>query len=813
MALICVVTTFGSSSSAAFLIKLDDAILPPGQIGEVNLWLERTDENDAPTKVQFRVEFDPSIVQLLDDETGPLIPDSLLRLWYSKNVEVVPLADGAATVTVSGGERQITTFDDQRPAGEPLRQVNPFPLGALRFYACGSPEAYGSISTTVISSVDGGGKTLQPPVSHVATIGIGPLVPFLSVTPAILEIPADEETTVIQIRNLGAGNLQPTAQVTSGGEWLNIVPCSNAVYAFPGRNLTKTTQTAVIRIEAPGAENSPLDVPVVKAGIPTLPKADFDAAPRQGVAPLAVQFTDKSQPTDQVIYWSWDFGDGSLPGKEQNPQHTYSRPGVYTVGLKVDDLSGSPIPQEIKNDLITVTQQVTLRFYVSTAGNDVDGNGTREKPFATVSRAMRDAGNVATDTQPAEIYLMRDTSGQPALFEEQVIFAPNVHLSGEGPESPSPQSFVLRFFSEAATPNAVVIGGRNAQLENCTVTMPAARTEFFELVDIEEKPMTMKNVILDGARSLNSIGLRIVGRGSSDSKVENCLFRYLNLGIFAVESGARFSRNHFENISVNDDSDAIIVGFTGKANPPTPLFGNAGNLKDTGFNLFENVSDKFIFYQERRDTSTDAEYNDWGFDDPKDIALHIDEKASVNIAHHIRSVTKIVPGAIIGTIFEEGTTQPVKGTTSDVNISLLGGKTAAIYDPENGVYTFPAVSAGSSRIDVNVTGYTGQSRRISHNGVETKVENFVLQRQGTTTPTPTPGGCAAKIAFQDQPELLDALRRFRDQGLGKSALGKTLVEGYYRVAPGLAGAVKSSSDVRAMFIALAGPFATLGRRL
>ena len=48
---------------------------------------------------------------------------------------------------------------------------------------------------------------------------------------------------------------------------------------------------------------------------------------------LTVQFNDTS--SNIPTFWDWDFGDGSAHGDQQNPSHTYSKPGNYTVVLTV----------------------------------------------------------------------------------------------------------------------------------------------------------------------------------------------------------------------------------------------------------------------------------------------------------------------------------------------------------------------------------------------------------------------------------------------------------------------------------------------
>lgn len=70
-----------------------------------------------------------------------------------------------------------------------------------------------------------------------------------------------------------------------------------------------------------------------KQGGAQIPVAvDFIANVTSGNAPLTVQFSD--QTTGPVSQWWWFFGDGG-GSTEQNPSHTYTGDGVYTVYLVV----------------------------------------------------------------------------------------------------------------------------------------------------------------------------------------------------------------------------------------------------------------------------------------------------------------------------------------------------------------------------------------------------------------------------------------------------------------------------------------------
>jgi uncharacterized repeat protein (TIGR02543 family) len=77
--------------------------------------------------------------------------------------------------------------------------------------------------------------------------------------------------------------------------------------------------------------------------------AGFSGSPTSGPAPLTVNFTDQST---GATSWSWDFGDTGT-STEQNPNHTYTGPGVYSVALTVGN--GSGYDTVTRTDYITVT--------------------------------------------------------------------------------------------------------------------------------------------------------------------------------------------------------------------------------------------------------------------------------------------------------------------------------------------------------------------------------------------------------------------------------------------------------------------------
>ena len=82
------------------------------------------------------------------------------------------------------------------------------------------------------------------------------------------------------------------------------------------------------------------------------PAADFNASETAGYAPFVVDFTDLSAPgTSPITSWAWDFGDDET-SEEQNPAHSYTDAGTYSVALTVATAVGTGT--ETKTDYIMV---------------------------------------------------------------------------------------------------------------------------------------------------------------------------------------------------------------------------------------------------------------------------------------------------------------------------------------------------------------------------------------------------------------------------------------------------------------------------
>jgi PKD repeat protein len=93
------------------------------------------------------------------------------------------------------------------------------------------------------------------------------------------------------------------------------------------------------------------------------PVADFTGTPTAAAAPLSVTFTDSS--TNTPTSWLWDFGDGAT-STSQNPTHSYTTSGIYTVALTATNAGGSNT--KTRTAYITATETIG---YATGGGIDI----------------------------------------------------------------------------------------------------------------------------------------------------------------------------------------------------------------------------------------------------------------------------------------------------------------------------------------------------------------------------------------------------------------------------------------------------------
>ncbi|MGB9941312.1 PKD domain-containing protein [Methanosarcina sp.] len=135
------------------------------------------------------------------------------------------------------------------------------------------------------------------------------------------------------------------------------------------------------------------------------PVAAFSASPASGKAPLTVSFTDQS--TGSTTSRKWTFGDGTYSTGE-NPVHTYSKAGSYSVTLTASNADGSNTLT--KSSYIVVSNVLNgpvTGFSASPASGkppltvDFTGQG---KGSPTSWKWSFGDGNTSTDKNPIHTY-------------------------------------------------------------------------------------------------------------------------------------------------------------------------------------------------------------------------------------------------------------------------------------------------------------------------------------------------------------------------------------------------------------------------
>lgn len=191
--------------------------------------------------------------------------------------------------------------------------------GVDNTYGYGRVNIYGSLSL-----LGGGGSPPVADFSGTPTSGTAPLVVNFS----DLSSGAPDSWSWSFGDGGNSSSQNPSHTYTTPGSYTVSLTASNA------NGSDGETKTAYIVVDAPAA-----------------PTANFNGTPLSGTAPLEVNFLDAS--TDGPTSWSWTFGDSGT-SSAQNPTHTYTTPGVYTVALTATNANGSDV--ETKVGYITVNE-------------------------------------------------------------------------------------------------------------------------------------------------------------------------------------------------------------------------------------------------------------------------------------------------------------------------------------------------------------------------------------------------------------------------------------------------------------------------
>ena len=195
------------------------------------------------------------------------------------------------------------------------------------------------------------------------------------------------------------------------------------------------------------------------------PIAAFMGEPTMGPAPLTVAFTDTSETGSQPITARlWNFGDGGLLSTLPSPTRTYTKPGVYTVSLRVTTAAGSNTIEQA--DYITVVPGVSF------TANQTQGRGSLTVQFVDTSATGNLAvsawtwdfgdGGMAAERNPEHTYaapgiydvtltVTTPLGPSTATQDELIVVEPETDFSADPASGAAPLEVAFTDETEAGT--------------------------------------------------------------------------------------------------------------------------------------------------------------------------------------------------------------------------------------------------------------------------------------------------------------------------------------------------------------------------
>ena len=180
------------------------------------------------------------------------------------------------------------------------------------------------------------------------------------------------------------------------------------------------------------------------------PTVNFTGTPLSGCFPLLVSFADNSVAgSGTIVSWNWDFGDGN-GANTQNPQHTYTASGGYSVTLTVTNSAGCA-------KTITKSSYISVSSGVSAAFTNSIPSGCTAPETVTFQNQSTGAGTLS--------YLWNFGDGSPTSTQANPLHQYNTTGSFSVTLTVTSSTGCVQTITH---PNAVVIGEVNAAF-----TLPA----------------------------------------------------------------------------------------------------------------------------------------------------------------------------------------------------------------------------------------------------------------------------------------------------------------------------------------------------
>jgi PKD repeat protein/GH25 family lysozyme M1 (1,4-beta-N-acetylmuramidase) len=252
--------------------------------------------------------------------------NTTIRTNYITVIVPAPVANFSATPT-TGTVPLTVTFTDSS-TNSPTEWNWSFGDGSLVNVTAKNPvHPYLSAGTYTVSLnvTNSGGSNITTRTSYIVVKPPVPVTDFGGY-PTSGKIPL-----TVQFIDSSLGS--PTEWNWSFGDGA-LSNVKNPIYTYTAAG----TFTVSLNATNEGGSNSTTRLNYITV-LPLIPPvAGFDANVTSGKVPLTVQFNDTS--TGSPTSWNWSFGNGAL-STMQNPVHTYTASGTFTVSLNVTNSDGS----------------------------------------------------------------------------------------------------------------------------------------------------------------------------------------------------------------------------------------------------------------------------------------------------------------------------------------------------------------------------------------------------------------------------------------------------------------------------------------
>ncbi|MCK9593954.1 MAG: PKD domain-containing protein, partial [Methanoregula sp.] len=263
--------------------------------------------------------------------TNPVITDT------SNNNFSITSGTPASSITVTapdGGE-SLVADSTSRITWSSSGEVGSVNIGLLKG---------NTVVQTIVSDTENDGSYSSWTISPLLTPGSDYRIRIASTTDPMI---ADTSNNYFTITS---GSSTSSITVTStpsgahifidGADTSQVTP--DTVTSIPvGEHIVHVTKVGYVTpttrvIPVVGGQTVTADFTLVPGPMPVV---NFTGIPLNGTAPLTVAFTDLS--TNGPDAWNWTFGDGDTTNATmQNPVHTYTSAGLYTVSLNATNVNG-----------------------------------------------------------------------------------------------------------------------------------------------------------------------------------------------------------------------------------------------------------------------------------------------------------------------------------------------------------------------------------------------------------------------------------------------------------------------------------------